>query len=68
MDLPGRPGAEAERALGRSLVLVDAGAELNGYCSDVSRTWPVGGAFTPAQRAVYELVHSRGGADARRAR
>ena len=38
------------------LLLVDAGAELQGYASDITRTYPVNGRFSPAQRAVYELV------------
>ncbi|GFH29520.1 putative Xaa-Pro aminopeptidase 3 isoform X1, partial [Haematococcus lacustris] len=38
------------------LVLMDAGCELHGYCSDVTRTWPVSGRFTPAQRLVYSTV------------
>ncbi|KAJ3041305.1 hypothetical protein HDV00_009577 [Rhizophlyctis rosea] len=38
------------------LVLVDAGAEYGHYVADVTRTWPVNGKFTPAQRAVYEAV------------
>ncbi len=38
------------------LVLVDAGAEVGGYDSDVTRTWPVASAFTPSQRALYEIV------------
>lgn len=38
------------------LVLIDSGAELNGYAGDVSRTFPVNGAFTDAQREVYEVV------------
>ncbi len=40
------------------LVLVDAGAEVAGYDSDVTRTWPVGAAFTAEQRALYDLVLS----------
>ncbi|MDY6942843.1 MAG: Xaa-Pro aminopeptidase [Pseudomonadota bacterium] len=38
------------------LVLVDAGAELNHYASDITRTFPVGGRFSDVQRAVYEIV------------
>jgi Xaa-Pro aminopeptidase len=38
------------------LLLVDAGARYRMYCSDISRTWPVSGRFTDAQRAVYEIV------------
>jgi Xaa-Pro aminopeptidase len=38
------------------LVLVDAGCELEGYASDVTRTWPVGGRFEGARRAIYEVV------------
>ncbi|KAK2079223.1 hypothetical protein QBZ16_002914 [Prototheca wickerhamii] len=39
------------------LLLFDGGCELHGYCSDVTRTWPLGGAFSPAQRDAYDLVH-----------
>ena len=39
-----------------ALVLVDAGAELDFYASDVSRTVPAGGRFSPAQRRCYDLV------------
>ena len=38
------------------LVLLDAGAQFAGYCADVSRTFPVDGAFTSAQRDVYDAV------------
>jgi Xaa-Pro aminopeptidase len=38
------------------LLLIDAGCELNGYASDITRTFPVGGKFSAAQRDVYELV------------
>ncbi|WP_338035962.1 aminopeptidase P N-terminal domain-containing protein [Halorhodospira abdelmalekii] len=38
------------------LLLIDAGAELNGYAADITRTFPVNGAFSGEQRAVYEIV------------
>ena len=38
------------------LVLIDAGCELDGYASDITRTWPVNGRFSAPQRALYELV------------
>ena len=38
------------------LLLVDAGCEYECYASDLTRTWPVNGRFTPEQRAVYEVV------------
>jgi Xaa-Pro aminopeptidase len=38
------------------LLLIDAGAEVDGYTADVTRTFPVGERFTPAQRAVYDIV------------
>ncbi len=38
------------------LVLIDAGCELDGYAADITRTFPVNGRFSSAQRALYELV------------
>ncbi|MEW9797261.1 Xaa-Pro aminopeptidase [Alteromonas sp. CYL-A6] len=38
------------------LVLIDAGAEFKGYASDITRTFPANGVFSPAQRAVYQIV------------
>ncbi len=38
------------------LVLIDAGCEIHGYASDITRTWPVNGIFSEAQREIYELV------------
>ena len=38
------------------LLLIDAGCELNGYAGDITRTFPVNGKFSPAQRDVYEIV------------
>lgn len=38
------------------LVLIDAGCELDGYASDITRTFPAGGRFSGPQRALYDLV------------
>jgi len=38
------------------LLLLDAGCEHDYYASDITRTFPVSGRFTPSQRAVYEVV------------
>ena len=38
------------------LLLIDAGCEYRGYAGDISRTFPVNGRFSPAQKAVYEVV------------
>jgi len=39
-----------------ALLLIDAGCELQGYAADITRTFPVSGRFSGAQRAVYEIV------------
>ena len=39
------------------LILMDLGAEYNGYTADVTRTIPVSGKFTPEQRALYQIVY-----------
>jgi Xaa-Pro aminopeptidase len=46
----------ARRMEAGELLLVDAGSEVDCLASDVTRTWPVGGRFTPAQRRIYEIV------------
>ena len=38
------------------LVLVDSAAEFDLYASDVTRTWPINGKFSPEQRAIYAIV------------
>ena len=48
---------ENDRILPESaLVLIDAGCELDGYAADITRTFPVSGRFSPAQRDCYEIV------------
>ncbi len=38
------------------LLLIDAGAEMDNYAADITRTFPVNGRFSPEQRAVYDVV------------
>lgn len=38
------------------LILIDAGGELSGYAADITRTFPINGKFTPAQKEIYQLV------------
>ena len=38
------------------LLLIDAGAEMDFYTADITRTWPVNGKFSPEQREVYQIV------------
>jgi Xaa-Pro aminopeptidase len=40
------------------LCLIDAGCELDGYASDITRTFPATGQFSAAQRELYDLVHA----------
>lgn len=44
------------------LLLIDAGCELDGYASDITRTFPVSGRFSAPQRTIYELVLAAQGA------
>ena len=48
--------ANAGRINEGDLVLIDAGAEYRGYAADITRTFPANGRFTPAQRALHDLV------------
>ena len=41
------------------LLLIDAGCELDGYASDITRTFPVGGRFSPGQRSRMKDVPRR---------
>ncbi|MFI5397097.1 MAG: aminopeptidase P N-terminal domain-containing protein [Candidatus Binatia bacterium] len=38
------------------LLLIDAGAEYDGYCADITRTFPLADRFSGAQRAIYDIV------------
>lgn len=49
-------GANDARLRDGDLVLIDAGCELDGYASDITRTFPVNGRFSAPQRELYELV------------
>ncbi len=55
-----QPGGRTASA--DDLVLVDAGGEVAGYAGDVTRTYPAGDRFTPAQQAIYDLVLAAEGA------
>jgi len=48
--------ADAAPVRSGELVLIDAGCELDGYASDITRTFPANGKFTGPQRALYDLV------------
>ena len=50
--------AEAGLVKDGELVLIDAGCELDGYASDITRTFPANGKFTGPQRALYDLVQA----------
>lgn len=49
-------GKNNARVTKDQFVLVDAGAELNCYASDITRTFPAGGKFSQEQRDIYEIV------------
>lgn len=38
------------------LILLDLGAKIDGYCADITRTYPISGRFSERQRAYYEIV------------
>jgi len=48
--------ADAAPVRSGDLVLIDAGCELDGYASDITRTFPADGRFSGVQRAVYDVV------------
>ncbi|MEN9537921.1 MAG: hypothetical protein RLZZ126_156 [Pseudomonadota bacterium] len=48
--------ADAAPVRAGDLVLIDAGCELDGYASDITRTFPASGTFSGPQRTLYDLV------------
>lgn len=48
--------ADAGQVRNGELVLIDAGCELDGYASDITRTFPANGTFSGPQRVLYDLV------------
>ncbi len=48
--------ADTAELKNNELCLIDAGCELDGYASDITRTFPANGQFTPAQRTLYDIV------------
>ena len=38
------------------VILIDAGAEFRGYAADITRSWPINGKFTEAQKEIYQVV------------
>lgn len=45
-----------KKMLKNALILIDSGVRYKNYCSDITRTWPIKGTFTKAQREIYEAV------------
>ena len=41
---------------GDEIILIDAGAEYKGYAADITRSWPIGGTFSDAQKEIYQIV------------
>ena len=46
----------SDKLKANDLLLIDAGAEFDYYAADISRTFPVGGKYSKAQRALYDIV------------
>lgn len=40
------------------VILVDVGVRIDGYCADITRTFPAGIAFSPTHQRLYDLVHA----------
>jgi Xaa-Pro aminopeptidase len=50
----------SRRVADGELILIDAGAEYRGYASDITRTYPVSGRFTPEQQELHAIVDAAG--------
>jgi Xaa-Pro aminopeptidase len=50
----------SRRVADGELVLIDAGGEYRGYASDITRTYPASGRFTPEQQELYAIVETAG--------
>ena len=48
--------SNAAQIMDGDLILIDAGCEFDSYASDITRTFPANGQFSPAQKTLYELV------------
>ena len=51
-----------------TLLLMDLGAKVRGYCADITRTYPVNGRYTPRQKEIYDIVLAANRAVAKAAR
>jgi len=49
-------GENRDKLVDGALLLIDAACEYDYYATDVTRTWPVNGRFSPEQRAIYEIA------------
>ncbi len=45
-----------DRCQDGDLILLDLGAKVDGYCADITRTYPINGAYSSRQRAYYDIV------------
>lgn len=49
-------GTNRELCKDGDLILLDLGAKVDGYCADITRTYPVNGKYSPRQREYYDIV------------
>jgi Xaa-Pro aminopeptidase len=60
--------ANTRQMLRGDMVVIDIGASFDGYAADMTRAYPVSGTFSPAQRAIYQIVRDAQAAAERQAR